>query len=137
MEPQELQKESDFIERNIEFTRLAFGIADVEERSLPAESEDVSAADIEENQDDHRQHPPVEPRTLQRRFRQLQQIRPYYEFDDVDVDRYELESGSGGVVMVAPGRSPRTASPAAEAPGRTATCSTRTGTARWPAGSTG
>ena len=100
VEPQELQRESEFIDRNREFTRSAYGLTDVEERSFRV-SEDVTTEDIENNPITISNIRLWDPATLQTAVRQLQQIRPYYTFEDVDVDRYALENGERRVVMVA------------------------------------
>lgn len=102
VDPQELQREREFIDRNIEFSRRAYGLDRIEMQSFPAEP-DVSVEELEENEDtidDIRLWSPS-PEVLGRTFLQLQRIRPYYEFIDVDVDRYEVD-GERRLVMVAP-----------------------------------
>ena len=98
--PQELQREQPYIEQNIEFTRRAYGLSDVEMRSFPAEPE-VSAEEIESSSDTIEDIRVWNPAVLRDAYLQLQRIRPYYEFVDVDVDRYEVE-GERRLVMVAP-----------------------------------
>ncbi len=98
--PQELQREEKYISRNIEFSRRAYGIDRVETRSFPAEPE-LTAEEVQGNRaiiDDIRLW---NPDVLRQSYLQLQRIRPYYEFTDVDVDRYTID-GERRLVMLAP-----------------------------------
>ena len=89
VEPQELQRERPFIERNIEATRAAFGLTDIEEQDFAA-SADLTRAEVEAN-DAHFDNVRLwDPAILQLAYEQLQALRTYYEFQDVDVDRYEI-----------------------------------------------
>jgi hypothetical protein len=100
VDPQELQLEAEFIDRNIEFTRQAYDIEDVETVSFTAAPE-VTTQEIEDDANTIENIRLWNPAVLKQSYLQLQRIRPYYEFVDVDVDRYELE-GHRRVVMVAP-----------------------------------
>jgi uncharacterized membrane protein (UPF0182 family) len=100
VEPQELVRERPFIARNIEATRLAFELDDVE--TVPfAGSADLDAAAVESNnallQNVRLWSPPV----LQRAYTQLQAIRTYYGFEDVDIDRYEVNNETRQVLLSA------------------------------------
>lgn len=97
--PQELQQEREFIERNISFTRVAFGLDDVQEESFPAGTE-VTAEELEAATTTTSNLRLWNPDTLRDAYLQLQRIRPYYEFTDVDVDRYEID-GQRRLVMLA------------------------------------
>jgi uncharacterized membrane protein (UPF0182 family) len=98
--PQELQREQPYIEDNIRFTRIAYGLDDVDTRPFPAEAT-VSGDEVEAAQTTIENIRLWNPDTLLSSFQQLQRIQPYYEFQDVDVDRYEVE-GVRRVVMIAP-----------------------------------
>jgi uncharacterized protein len=98
--PQELQRERPYIQDNIEFTRMAYDIEGVEVQPFPA------AATVSE--DDIRQATAIvqnirqwNPDVLRTDYELLQRIRPYYEFSDVDVDRYEID-GDRRLVMISP-----------------------------------
>jgi uncharacterized membrane protein (UPF0182 family) len=96
--PQELQRERPYIQSNIEFSRKAFGLDAVEPQTFAAEP-DITQTEIDAATgivDNIRQW---NPDVLKRAYLQLQRIRQYYEFTDVDVDRYEIE-GRRRVVMV-------------------------------------
>lgn len=98
--PQELQQERPFIDRNIEFTRRAFGLDTAEVGTFPAEP-DLSQEDVEANARTVENIRLWNPEVLKRSFLQLERFRPYYEFIDVDVDRYSL-AGQRRLVMIAP-----------------------------------
>ena len=98
--PQELDQERPFIDRNIEFTRRAFGLSDVERVRFPAEP-DLTAEEVQAAESTLENIRLWNPDVLKQVYLQLQRIRPYYEFLDVDVDRYEIE-GRKRVVMIAP-----------------------------------
>jgi uncharacterized protein len=98
--PQELQRERPFIEDNIRFTRIAYGLDDVETRPFTA-APTVSTEEAEAAQGTIENIRLWNPDIILSSFQQLQRIQPYYEFHDVDVDRYEVE-GTRRVVMISP-----------------------------------
>ena len=89
VDPQELPRERPFIERNLELTRFGFGIDDVSFEDFPA-NEQLSDEAISDNQATLQSIRLWDPATLQNTYQQLQELRPYYDFRDVDVDRYTL-----------------------------------------------
>jgi hypothetical protein len=92
VDPQELPRERDYIARNLDMTRFAFGLDDVESESFPANSE-LSDTQVADNAPTLRSIRLWDPATLQNSYQQLQEFRPYYDFRDVDVDRYDIDSG--------------------------------------------
>jgi uncharacterized protein len=99
VKPQEQQRETPYIERNIAGTRTAFGLDKVNVQNYPADTS-VSAKDVLANPltvDNIRLWRPI---ILQENFESLQRIRQYYDFNQVDVDRYTLD-GERRVLMVA------------------------------------
>ena len=98
--PQELQKEEPFIERNIAATRQAFGVDQVTDTPYPA-TNDLTAADLEENQALLQNVRVWDPDVLQLAYEQLQSVRPYYDFNDVDIDRYDI-NGERRQVLLSP-----------------------------------
>jgi uncharacterized membrane protein (UPF0182 family) len=96
--PSELQVERPYLQHNIDMTREAYGLEDFKERSYPARPDlpPDAIADNEETIDNIRLW---DPRLLIDTYRQLQEIRLYYEFYSVDVDRYMLD-GDYRQVMV-------------------------------------
>ncbi|TMK76113.1 MAG: UPF0182 family protein, partial [Actinobacteria bacterium] len=95
--PQELQKEAQYIDRNIKGTRFAFGI-DLTPQSV-SPGADLSAADVSNNDATVSNIRLWSPGALGQTYQALQRIQPYYEFSDVDVDRYSID-GQTRVVML-------------------------------------
>jgi uncharacterized protein len=98
VDPQELDRERRFIDRNIAATREGFGLDDVETRSFAA-SGDLSGDDLEANQNLLDNVRVWDPAILQEAYAQLQAIRTYYSFPDVDVDRYEIDGRPRQVLL--------------------------------------
>jgi uncharacterized membrane protein (UPF0182 family) len=99
VDPNERQKEEVFIGRNIEATRYAFGLDKVEESQYPA-NQAVTPKEFEENPETIRNIRLLDPIPLLDTFNQIQAIRQFYTFRDVDVDRYTI-GGRARQVMVA------------------------------------
>ena len=98
--PNELALEEPYLRRDIEFTRKAFGLAAVEVRAYdPRATLDMAA--IEANRDTINNIRLWDWQPLKQTFRQLQQIRSYYTFEDVDVDRYRLGDSPRQVLLSA------------------------------------
>jgi len=96
VEPQELQREEPFITRNLELTRFGFGLEfgaeegnDVEFERFPADDE-LAPDEIADNRATLDFIRLWDPSVLGSVYRQLQGLRRYFEFPDVDVDRYEI-----------------------------------------------
>jgi uncharacterized protein len=87
VKPNQLVRERPYIVHNIEFTRRAFDLARVEERAFPAEP-GVAAVDLANNSDTIDNIRLWDWRALQDTLRQIQGIRTYYDFADIDIDRY-------------------------------------------------
>ncbi len=87
VKPNQLVRERPFIVHNIEFTRRAFDLTHVEQRAFPAES-GVAAVDLANNADTIDNIRLWDWRALQDTLRQIQEIRTYYDFPDIDIDRY-------------------------------------------------
>jgi uncharacterized protein len=100
VDPQELDRERRFIERNLSATREGFGLQDVETRSFAA-SGDLTGDDLEANRDLLDNVRVWDPAVLQEAYQQLQAIRTYYNFPDVDVDRYQVDGRPRQVLLSA------------------------------------
>lgn len=99
VEPQEYTKEQDYISRNIEFTRRAFGLYGVADQPYPAEPS-LTPELINANLETVENIRLWDRGPLSNVYKQLQIIRPYYDFEDADVDRYTV-GGELRQVMVA------------------------------------
>lgn len=96
--PNESVKEQQYIENNIKFTRYAFGLDTITEEDYPGEGAPSTAA-INRNADTVADIRLWDYRPLLDTYEQLQSIRPYYNFRDVDIDRYTI-NGKYRQVMV-------------------------------------
>jgi hypothetical protein len=90
VEPSELAREAPYIQYNIQATRQAYGLDRIEEQPFEA-TENLTRADIEANPLTIRNVRIWDERPLSQTYQQIQEIRPYYVFPDVDVDRYTLD----------------------------------------------
>ena len=98
--PNEFVREAPFIERNIQFTRTAYGLDRVTEEFYPAETE-VNTEVIQRNPQTINNIRLWDYRPLSDVYKQIQLIRPYYDFRDADVDRYEIEGEVRQVLLSA------------------------------------
>jgi uncharacterized membrane protein (UPF0182 family) len=98
VDPQELQRELTYIDRNITATRHAFGL-DTVSLSATSVEPDVTSAQVAANSPTISNIRLWDPGILRVTYDNLQRIQPYYEFSDVDVDRYQI-AGSRRVVML-------------------------------------
>jgi uncharacterized membrane protein (UPF0182 family) len=90
VKPNELVRERPYIAHNIEMTRQAFALNRIEQRPFPAET-GIEAAEPEKNQSTIQNIRLWDWRALQDTLRQIQEIRTYYDFPDIDIDRYEID----------------------------------------------
>jgi uncharacterized membrane protein (UPF0182 family) len=88
--PNEVEAEKQFIERNIKFTRLAYGLDKIASHDFPAD-EQLTAADIKRNDATIKNIRLWDHRPALASYAQLQEIRTYYKFVDVDNDRYVID----------------------------------------------
>ena len=90
VDPNEIAAEQPYIERNIAATRAAFDLDDIEVQPFPA-SETLTAEDIAANVATIENVRLWDPNVVVNSYKQLQEIRFYYDFQDVDVDRYTID----------------------------------------------
>ena len=100
VKPNELDRETPYISHNIEWTRRGFGLDQIELRDFEADPS-VAALDLPNNREGLENIRLWDWRALQDTLRQIQQIRTYYDFPDVDVDRY-MTGGQTRQMMIAP-----------------------------------
>ena len=100
VQPNELTKETPYIEYNIQFTREAFALDQVEEQSFPAEKS-PSPQDIAQNEATISNVRLWDHRPLKDTYNHIQSIRLYYDFHDVDVDRYTIDGKYRQVMLSA------------------------------------
>lgn len=89
VEPNELERESLYLERSINLTRKAFNLDNIETKFFNPENQ-LTYSDIENNKLTIENIRIWDSRPILATNKQLQQIRPYYEFYDADIDRYTV-----------------------------------------------
>ena len=85
--PDEINKEYAYLENNIEFTRYAYDLQDIEVREFPADNT-LTSEDIANNMQTISNIRINDYEPALKFYNQTQSIRLYYQFNDVDVDRY-------------------------------------------------
>ncbi len=90
VDPQEFQQEQPYIVHNIASTREAFGLNAVQ-TTQSGIAPDLTTSDVTKNQTTIDNIRLWDPTLLKADFEQLQRIKQFYEFSDVDVDRYPIQ----------------------------------------------
>ncbi len=98
--PNELAKEKPYIEHSIKFTQAAYHLDDVQRQNYAAEAQ-LNRQSLANNQATIDNIRLLDYRPLLNTYRQLQEIRLYYKFRDVDVDRYVLDGNYQQVMLAA------------------------------------
>jgi hypothetical protein len=96
--PNEIVAERPYIERTIAATNRAYGLDRIESRPFPAE-ENLNATVLRTNDTTIKNIRLWEHRPALDSYGQLQEIRTYYKFVDVDNDRYQLDGESRQVML--------------------------------------
>lgn len=89
VKPSEFSKEQPYLAYNIALTRQAYGLDGIQESDYPA-NDAPTTADIQNNSDTISNIRLSDYRPLLQTYNQIQTIRTYYDFQDVDVDRYTI-----------------------------------------------
>ena len=100
VKPSESRLETPYIEHNIAATRQAYGLDKFSEREVPA-VQSITPQQVRENSNLVRNIRLWDYRPLQDTFRQLQVIRPYYTFNEPDIDRYTINGRLQQVMLSA------------------------------------
>jgi uncharacterized membrane protein (UPF0182 family) len=100
VKPDELKLESRYIANNIEFTRYGFALDHITSAPFPAKGK-LTPEVIAANQATIQNIRWWDPRPLLDTYRQLQELRLYYDFHDIDVDRYTLDGSYREVMLSA------------------------------------
>ncbi|MCB9007605.1 MAG: UPF0182 family protein [Ardenticatenaceae bacterium] len=98
VEPNELVRETPYIQYNIDFTRLGFNLDQIEVRDF-AEVDTLDQNDLTENSDILNNIRLWDYRPLQATYTQLQALRPYYVFGEIDIDRYNINGETRQVML--------------------------------------
>ncbi|MEJ2723390.1 MAG: UPF0182 family protein [Deltaproteobacteria bacterium] len=100
VEPSELELETPYLKTNIQLTRKAFNLDKITEKAYPSLM-DLTSEDIPKNQETINNIRLWDYRPILETYRQTQEFRLYYQFYDVDVDRYHTEDGYHQVMLSA------------------------------------
>lgn len=100
VEPNELTREAPYIERNIQYTRQAYALDDVTERDF-GPVEPLTPAALDANPTTRQNVRLWDYRPLAQTYRQIQEIRLYYAFNDLDIDRYWIDGILRQVILAA------------------------------------
>jgi hypothetical protein len=98
--PNEFVREAPYISRNLDFTRRGFALDRISEQFYPAERS-ITSDMIENNIQTIGNVRLWDYRPLSDVYRQIQLIRPYYDFKDADVDRYVINGETRQVLLSA------------------------------------
>ncbi|MBI2850803.1 MAG: UPF0182 family protein [Chloroflexi bacterium] len=100
VEPNELQLETPYINFNIDGTRRGFALDRIDEQAFPAE-DSPTPQDIAQNEMTVNNIRLWDTRPLKDTYNQIQSIRLYYDFVDIDVDRYTIDGQYRQVMLSA------------------------------------
>jgi uncharacterized protein len=91
VKPNELAKETPYMQNNIKFSRLGYGLDKAREEPFSVK-DSMSYGDIMKNESTIHNIRLWDRRPLIQTYKQLQEIRLYYDFNSVDVDRYHFQN---------------------------------------------
>jgi uncharacterized membrane protein (UPF0182 family) len=100
VKPSELQLEAPYIQRNIAFTREAYNLRQITVKPFPAE-QGLTFQSLQDNRGTIDNIRLWDWQPLMDTYAQLQEIRTYYRFLDVDIDRYQIEGAYRQVMLSA------------------------------------
>lgn len=100
VKPNEIEKEKPYINHSIQYTRKAYGLDKIKERNISI-NYDLTSKDLRNNAETLSNIRLWDHRPLLQTLAQLQEIRLYYNFYDVDVDRYWIDGKYQQVMLSA------------------------------------
>jgi hypothetical protein len=100
VKPNELAKEASYIANNIEFTRKAYNLNKIKEVNFEVKDQ-LTAQDIKQHDVTIQNIRIWDERPLLQTYRQIQAIRLYYDFNNVDVDRYIVDNQYRQIMLAA------------------------------------
>jgi uncharacterized membrane protein (UPF0182 family) len=100
VKPNELAKESPYIAYNIDFTRRAYNLNKIKEVDFEVNNS-LNTEDIKKDDATIQNIRVWDERPLLKTYRQIQSIRLYYDFNNVDVDRYQIANQYRQVMLAA------------------------------------
>ncbi len=100
VDPNELERELPYLNYHIQSTRDAYGLNEIIEKPYPVDYS-LTTRDLRDNRLTIENIPLWDYRPLLETYQQIQAIRPYYEFNDIDIARYNFD-GDYRQIMLAP-----------------------------------
>ncbi len=100
VEPNELNLETPYLENNIHYTRMAYNLDEIESKSYQA-NDSLSYDEIQQNKEVIQNIRLWDQKLIDETYQQLQEIRLYYQFYNVDLDRYHTDEGYRQVLISA------------------------------------
>ncbi|MFD1848853.1 UPF0182 family protein [Oceanobacillus bengalensis] len=89
--PNEYNREAPYLQHNLDFTRAAYDLENMEEKEHPGNTESLDEDLLERNALTINNVRINDARPLLDIYNQLQTFRTYYQFNDIDIDRYEID----------------------------------------------
>ena len=100
VQPAEIAKEQPYITNNIQMTNKAYGLEHIKEVEFSG-SGTLTATDLQEEMDTIKNIRLIDYRPTSTVYNQLQSMRLYYKFVDVDIDRYDINGSQQQVYLSA------------------------------------
>ncbi len=89
VDPNEIVKEEKYLQNNINYTNYAYNLDKVQEKEFPV-NQDLTREDIENNEVTIKNIPINDYRPAKDIYNQIQGLKSYYQFNDMDIDRYMI-----------------------------------------------
>lgn len=87
--PNEVVREERYLQNNISYTNYAYNLDKVQEREFPV-NQNLTREDIEKNRVTINNIPINDYRPAKDIYNQIQGLKSYYQFSDLDIDRYMI-----------------------------------------------
>lgn len=98
--PNEFTREQPYIANAIKFSQSAYNLDKIEQKDFPA-GRTLQAQDIQKNRNTIENIRLWDWQPLQQTYSQLQEMRLYYEFKNIDIDRYQIDGRYRQVMLAA------------------------------------
>ena len=97
--PNQLARETPYIEHHIKATRDAYGLSDIEQVQYDISPVPMTSTVLDQNQQTINNIRLLDYRPLKQHYQQNQSLRLYYEFNDMDIDRYRFDDKYSQVML--------------------------------------
>lgn len=100
VQPAEVQVEAPYIQYHIDATRNAYGLDKIMDREFPADNS-LTQQDLETEKETLENVRIIDYQSTKTIFGQLQSLRNYYEFKDLDIAAYEIDGKKTPIMLSA------------------------------------